>query len=78
MLFEARPELNYRIHITYDAEELKAHEEFRAQGNAEKLDRLLSDSRQAGVFEFVQPGRTHIDIELAAAGTHGGGGPIGG
>ncbi len=64
MLFEARPGLDYKIHMTYGPDELKKNKKFKKEGNDTKLDELLSDPQKAAVLNFPADGETHIDIEL--------------
>lgn len=64
MLFEARPSLDYQIHMTYGPEELKAHKKFIEEGNVEKLDDVLSDPRRAAMLRFPDAGETHLDVTV--------------
>jgi len=63
MLFNARPNLNFKIHMTYGPDELKSHKKFQEEGNVPKLDAVLSDSARRAVLRFPKPGQTHIDVE---------------
>ncbi|MDJ0701016.1 MAG: hypothetical protein QNJ07_14275, partial [Woeseiaceae bacterium] len=64
MLFDARPDLDYKIHMTYGPKELKKNKKFKKEGNDTKLDTLLSDTNKAAVLNFPADGETHMDIEL--------------
>ena len=64
MLFNARPELNYTIHMTYSLEELKAHKKFIKEGNVAKLDQVFLDSKRLAVIKFPLDDKKHIDITL--------------
>ncbi len=62
MLFTARPELDYQIHMTYGPDELKASKPFKKHGNDKKLDELLSVQGRNKVLHWPAAGATHIDI----------------
>lgn len=64
MLFDARPDLDFTLHMTYGPEELKKNKKFKKVGNVAKLDELLADSEKAAVLNFPADGETHLDIEL--------------
>ena len=63
MLFHARPNLDFKIHMTYGPEELKSHKKFKKEGNVAKLDAVLSDPDRRAILRFPEPGETHIDVE---------------
>ena len=63
LLFTARPELNYTVHMTYGPHELKKHRSFEKAGNGPKLDAVLTPERLA-VLRFPAHGETHLDVEF--------------
>ena len=64
MLFTARPDLDYKIHMTYGPDELKVNKKFKKVGNVEKFDAVFSDPRRLGILNFPGQNQTHIDIVL--------------
>lgn len=64
MLFEARPHLNYKIHMTYGPDELKAHKEFKKEGLIGKLDDVLSTPERRAVLNFPAEGEAHLDVSV--------------
>jgi len=64
MLFEARPEENYTVHMTYGPEELKKHKSFKKHGNDERLDVVLSNQDRAKRIRFPDQDSGYIDIEI--------------
>ncbi|WP_306262690.1 MBL fold metallo-hydrolase [Pararhizobium sp. IMCC21322] len=64
MLFEARPELNYTVHMTYSPAEIKTHKDFKKDGLDAKLDQILSDPGRVAALNFPGDGATHIDISI--------------
>ena len=64
MLFAARPDLNFRIHMTYGPEELKVNKKFQKEGNVPKLDAVLADPARKAVLRFPEVNQSHIDITL--------------
>ena len=64
MIFDARPDLDFKLHMTYGPAELKKNKKFKKVGNDTKLDDLLADSEKAAVLNFPADGDTHIDIAL--------------
>ena len=62
MLFDARPALDYTVHMTYGPDELKQHPKFIKEGNPADLDALLTDDRRA-ILRFPAAEATCIDIE---------------
>ncbi|MCV0427128.1 MAG: MBL fold metallo-hydrolase [Roseibium sp.] len=64
MLFEARPDLAYKIHMTYDPDEIKTHKEFKKEGLIAKLDEVLFAPERRAVLNFPADGETHIDISV--------------
>lgn len=64
MLFEARPELNYTVHMTYGPEELKSHREFRKENLGPVLDEVLQGGGRRDTLKFPGPGETFIDISI--------------
>lgn len=64
MLFEARPNLTYQIHMTYGPDELKSHKEFKKEGLISKLDDVLSPPERRAVLHYPADGETHIDISV--------------
>ena len=62
MLFSSRPELNYKIHMTYGPDELKTHREFIKEGLVDELDRVLADPKRKGILNWPEEGRTFVDI----------------
>lgn len=64
MLFEERPDLNYRIHMTYGPDELKEHSSFIKADNGPKLDAVLAKPGRMETLQFPAADATHIDIEF--------------
>ncbi|TYC54096.1 MBL fold metallo-hydrolase [Rhodobacterales bacterium] len=64
MLFEARPELNYTVHLTYGPDEIKNHREFQEEDLAAKLDAVLDRPGRREVLSFPAAGETFIDIAV--------------
>ena len=64
MMFEARPDLNYKIHMTYGPEEIKSHKEFKKEGLIPELEKVLSAPERKAVLNFPAAGATHIDISV--------------
>lgn len=64
MLFTARPDDDYMIHMTYGPEELKEHKSFKKHGNVEKLDAVLTDPARAKKIIFPDQDSEYIDIEV--------------
>ncbi|MHA7775534.1 MBL fold metallo-hydrolase [Roseibium sp. M-1] len=64
MLFEARPGLNYTVHMTYGPEEIKQHREFQEGTLIADLDTVLAQGGRMAVLNFPENGATHIDIEV--------------
>ena len=64
MLFSARPELNYKVHLTYSPDELNTHAKFIEEGNVEKLAQVLSDPSRLDTLAFPEAGQNYIEIVL--------------
>ncbi len=64
MLFAARPDFDYKVYLTYGPDELKAHKEFKKEGNDVKLDQVLKPAGRKAVFVHPKDGSTHLDITL--------------
>jgi len=64
MLFEARPDLNYQVHMTYSPEELNNHKTYVKEGNVEKLADVLSDPKRKKALNFPEHGNSYLDIDL--------------
>jgi len=64
MLFSARPELNYQLHLTYSPEELYQHKKFIKEGNVEKMQQVIRDTDDADIFQHPRPGDMYIDISV--------------
>lgn len=62
MLFTARPDLNYRIHMTYGPEELKRSADFVKAGNVEKLDKVLFKKRRIETLNFIHEHQAFLDV----------------
>lgn len=64
MLFEARGDANYKIHMTYAPEDLKMHREFKKHGLGEKLDEVLdAEPWRRGKLLWPKEGETSISVE---------------
>ena len=63
MLFEARPDLNYTVHMTYGPEDLKQHKKFKKVGNVAQLKKVLNADRSK-VLNYPSENATFIDIAL--------------
>lgn len=57
MLFTARPALDYKVHLTYSPEEIKAHKTYIKKGNGPKLDAVLADPKRMAVLNVPRLGR---------------------
>jgi ribonuclease BN (tRNA processing enzyme) len=64
MLFSARPDLDYTVHLTYGLEELNTHSSFIKEGNVEKLAQVLSDPARMNTLNFPEAGQKYIEIDL--------------
>lgn len=64
MLFEARPDLDYTIHMTYSPEEMKKHKEFIKHDLGPKLDAVLGAEGRAAILNFPADAATFIDITV--------------
>jgi hypothetical protein len=66
MLFAARPNLDYQIHLTHSLEEIMSHSTYIKKGKNVLLDELFSDRKKASVLRFpdTSEGETFIDIVL--------------
>ena len=64
MLFEARPELNYKVHMTYSPDEVKIHKEFKKGDLIADLDTVLAEPDRKAVLNFPGAGETHVDIAV--------------
>ena len=63
MLFEARGDADYLIHMTYGPEELKTHREFRRDGLDVALDEVLDkEPWRRGKLRFPSEGETSICV----------------
>ncbi|MCY6382627.1 MBL fold metallo-hydrolase [Hoeflea prorocentri] len=62
MLFEARPNLDYTVHMTYGPDDLRSHKEFKKKGLIAALDDVLSTPERRAVLRFPAEGEKHIDI----------------
>lgn len=64
LLFQARPELNYRIHMTYAPDELATNNTFIREGNVPRLHQVLADHNRRNQLNWPAPGTDYIDIAL--------------
>ena len=64
LLFQARPELNYRIHMTYSPEELATNNTFIHEGNVPRLHQVLADHQRQNQLNWPAPGADYVDITL--------------
>ena len=64
MLFEARPELNYKVHMTYSPDAVKTHREFVKHNLGPELDAVLADPNRRATLNWPDGEATHIDIAL--------------
>lgn len=64
MLFSARPELRYTVHMTYGPDELAKRKAFEKAGNPAKLDAVLSDAARKDRLRFPKPDQTFLDIDF--------------
>ena len=64
MLFLARPELEYQVHLTYELDEIKSRREFIKAGNVEELDRVLADPARMDVLRFPDADAECVEIAL--------------
>lgn len=64
MLFTARPELNYKIHMTYGPDELKKHKDYRKHHTGNALDAVLAVSGRLATLNYPKEGETYLDITL--------------
>lgn len=64
MLFEARPALDYTVHMTYAPDELAVHKEFIKDGLVAKLQKVLSDPARKAVLNYPQASGTFVDIAV--------------
>lgn len=62
MLFAARPALDYKVHMTYGPDEIRAHKEFIKNDLGPKLDAALAPANGTDVLKFPGAGETFIDI----------------
>ena len=63
LLFNARPDLDYQIYLSYGPDELKTNNTFIREGNSEALDRVLSADRRQ-VLHWPDPNQDFLDISL--------------
>lgn len=62
LLFSARPDLDYTVHMTYGPDELKKNRSFKKAGNVPKLDAVLADPTRKAVLKFPGRGQSHVDV----------------
>ncbi|MGE0502844.1 MAG: ComEC/Rec2 family competence protein [Rhizobiaceae bacterium] len=62
-LFEARPELDYTVWMTYGPDQLMQHPKFRKAGNDQALSNLLTPERRA-VLRFPDGQEIFMDVEV--------------
>ena len=63
-LFAARPDLSYKIHMTYTVEELCEKSSYIRHGNDVKLKALLEDPLIREIFKFPKPHEQFISVTL--------------
>ena len=63
-LFKARPQLNYKIHMTYSFDELKKSKSFEKHDNSKKLAIVIENAGAKNVFVMPKRGNDFIDITL--------------
>jgi hypothetical protein len=64
MLFEARPDLGFQLHMTYGPDELKQNRKFKKAGNVARLDEVLSPPGRKDVLRFPGDGETFVEIAV--------------
>ena len=65
MLFEARGNSDYTIHMTYSPEEIKSHKEYKKNDLGRKLDSVLkADSWRKSKLRWPTDDETSITVEL--------------
>ena len=52
MLFEARPNLDYEIHMTYSPDELRNNKAFVKAGNVERFDKVFNTDKRRNIRTF--------------------------
>lgn len=62
LLFNARPGLNYKIHLTYSPDELKQNNTYIEKGHDVLLDTVLKDKKRRDILNFPRLDKDFIDI----------------
>jgi hypothetical protein len=64
MIFEARPDLGFELHMTYGPEELKKNRKFKKVGNVPRLEALLSQPGYMEVLRYPGDGENRVEIAV--------------
>ena len=64
MLFEARPALDYTVHMTYSPKEIKGHKAFLEHNLGPEMDAVLAPPGRAATLNFPADGAAFIDIAV--------------
>ncbi len=54
--------MKYKIHLTYDPEDIMAHKEFIKHGFVKGFKNILSDRRKRATLVFPGKRQQHIDV----------------
>ena len=63
-LFAARPELGFKIYLTYSPNEIKSRKAYIKRGYHTALDQVLSDKKRQATLEWPKKFDEFIDIEI--------------
>lgn len=62
MLFQARPDLDYEIHMTYGFDELANSRTYVNHGNLQEMEHIFADPDKMAILRFPSKGATSIEI----------------